>query len=106
MGAVAMRTASGLVRRIRPYPVDDNGAITWPTPIHRRYVRRVILTANDRPAGMAFGHRFPDGRHANTIANRNCWQCIVEAELTFLQTMWAASLNLPACPPRRRRHSR
>ena len=101
---MTQRTASGLVRRTVPahptpppvpdeYPVSPTGAIRWWPPGVDR-VHQVVLTEND---GMGdgrrvFGHRRPDGSHYNTVANRTCTHCVVEAELTYLRTAWAAEM--------------
>lgn len=92
-------TASGLARRTTTivYGPRADGSCTYPPNIAGTDYRRVLLTeAHERPDGGAYGHRRPDGSHYNTVANRRCTQCILETELTYLRTMWRASL------PRRR----
>lgn len=88
------------------YPVSPDGAITWPRGgVPHSHTRRVILTADDSKGnGQVFGHRFSGGRHANTTANKVCTHCVVEAELTYLHTMWAIHHDLPNHPHRPRRH--
>lgn len=103
---MTQRTASGLVRRTMPalpatppttpdeYPVTPRGAIRWWPPGVSDHVIHVVLTEND-PQGdgrRVFGHRRPDGSHYNTVANRTCTHCVVEAELTYLRTCWAAEV--------------
>ena len=70
-------------------------------PRHLRYViltpRHVRLSvhgdeANDHRWG--WGHRHPNGVHANTPINETCTQCLVEHELSALHTAHAAQFNL------------
>lgn len=92
---MTITTQSGLTRRT--VPSSDYGVHVTPTGFSVSYppfVGRFF-----RPVRIRAGHRRADGSHFNTIANRVCLDCVLEAELEYLQTMWRATYTGKRPPP-------
>lgn len=96
-GRIAVVSAPDAPQPQHMYGPAPDGSCTFPPGVPGTAYRHVLLTeVHPRHDGGVYGHRRPDGSHYNTVANRRCVHCVMETELSYIRTMWMASL------PRRR----